>query len=67
MPKIRIDFEKCKGCELCTTVCPKKILEIGKEKRNRKGYFSVVCNDDEKCIACAMCATICPDCVIEVG
>ena len=38
MAKIIVDFERCKGCALCTTACPKKIVEIQKEKRNSKGY-----------------------------
>ena len=66
MAKITFNFEKCKGCGLCTTACPKKIVEIQKEKRNRKGYFTSVCIDDSKCIGCAMCATMCPDCAIIV-
>lgn len=66
MPKIEINFERCKGCGLCTTVCPKKILEMQKEKRNKKGYFTASCTDVSKCIGCAMCAMMCPDCAITV-
>ena len=66
MAKITVNFEKCKGCGLCTTACPKEIVEIQKEKRNRKGYFTSTCIDDSKCIGCAMCATMCPDCAITV-
>ena len=45
MAKITVDFEKCKGCGLCTTACPKKIVEIQKEKRNRnvRDYVSRLC------------------------
>ncbi len=66
MAKITVNFERCKGCGLCTTVCPKKIVEIQEEKRNKSGYFTAHCTDDPSCIGCAMCATICPDCVIKV-
>ena len=31
MPKIVVDKELCKACELCAAVCPKKILELGHE------------------------------------
>jgi len=40
MAKMTVITERCKGCGLCTTACPKKIVEIQKEKRNRKGYFT---------------------------
>ncbi len=66
MAKITVNFETCKGCALCTTACPKKIVELQKEKRNRKGYFTAVCIDDSQCIGCAMCAMMCPDCAIVV-
>lgn len=66
MAKIIINYDKCKGCELCTSVCPKKILEISKDKLNNKGYNPVDIIDMDKCISCAMCAKICPDCVIKV-
>lgn len=63
---ISIDFERCKGCALCTSVCPKKIIEIQKTKHNSKGYYTAGCTDNEKCISCAMCSMICPDCAIKV-
>lgn len=68
MAKNRLTFDeaKCKGCLLCAGACPKKILELDKEKVNAKGYNPIKCIDIEKCIACAMCARICPDSVIKV-
>jgi 2-oxoglutarate ferredoxin oxidoreductase subunit delta len=66
MPKITVNFEKCKGCGLCTTSCPKKIVAIQKEKRNSKGYLTATCINDDACIGCAMCAMMCPDCAITV-
>lgn len=66
MAKITVDFERCKGCGLCATACPKKIVAMQQEKRNRKGFFTAVCIDDNSCIGCTMCATMCPDCAITV-
>ncbi|WMJ22782.1 4Fe-4S binding protein [Paludicola sp. MB14-C6] len=66
MGKLTIDYEKCKGCSMCVVACPKKILEINKNKLNLKGYNPVDIIDREKCISCAMCATMCPDCVITI-
>lgn len=64
--KITINEEKCKGCELCISVCPKGILKKNPEKINMKGYNPTFVFNIEKCIACAMCAIICPDSVIKV-
>lgn len=66
MAKVTFDIDRCKGCGLCVTVCPKKIIVLSKEKINRKGHSPAEITDQEKCIACAFCATMCPDCVITV-
>ncbi len=66
MAKITVNFERCKGCGLCTTSCPKNIVDLQKDKRNSKGYFTAACTNDSECIGCAMCAMICPDCAIVV-
>lgn len=66
MEKIIIDEELCKGCSLCVSVCPKKILELSKTKINAKGYEPAECINQDECIACAMCAMMCPDMVITV-
>lgn len=63
---ITVNEERCKGCALCTGVCPKKIISLNTQTRNKKGYHMAFCTDDEKCISCAMCAMICPDCAIKV-
>lgn len=65
MPRPVFNVERCKGCELCTTVCPKHILALGKNF-NTKGYRFAKCTDESQCIGCAMCARMCPDVVIEI-
>ena len=57
--------EKCKGCELCISSCPKEILVMS-EATNKKGVNFSECIDESKCIACKMCAVTCPDNVIEI-
>ena len=59
--------EICKGCALCTTVCPKKIMELDMQKLNAKGYHTAICTDTAACIACAMCSIMCPDSAIAVN
>lgn len=63
---VTINETICKGCELCVTVCPRKILSIDRQKLNAKGYNPASVTDAEQCTACAMCAVICPDSAIRV-
>ena len=63
---VTILSDRCKGCELCTTVCPKHIVAIDQSVTNRKGYHPAHVTDVTLCIACASCAKICPDSIITV-
>jgi 2-oxoglutarate ferredoxin oxidoreductase subunit delta len=65
MPKPVFHEERCKGCELCTVVCPKKIIVLS-DRTNSIGYRISSCIDESKCIGCMMCAKACPDMVIEI-
>ena len=64
--KVTFDTNRCKGCELCTTVCPKHIVVMDTAVTNRKGYHPATVKEMELCIGCASCAKICPDSVITV-
>ena len=66
MAKLTFKTELCKGCGLFVEVCPKKILQIAKDKINKKGHSPVEITDQEQCVGCAFCATMCPDCIITV-
>lgn len=66
MPKVVFREDRCKGCELCIHVCPKKIVKSRTDKFNAKGFHPAGVDDMESCIGCAFCAIICPDSVIEV-
>ena len=62
-----IEVDRCKGCELCTTVCPQDILHMGRGRFNARGYRPVELVDPTgKCTGCALCALICPDVVLSV-
>ena len=64
--KVTFDTNRCKGCELCTTVCPKHIVVIDTATTNRKGYHPATVKEMDQCIGCASCTRICPDSVITV-
>lgn len=63
---ILIDENRCKGCELCTTVCPFDLVHIAKHF-NAKGYRpSTLVDPEGKCTGCTLCARMCPDVAITV-
>ena len=63
--KVHFNKDKCKGCELCISVCPQKILAMDPEV-NAKGYHPAGIVDEEKCIGCSSCAVMCPDYCISI-
>ena len=64
--KLKIAEDLCKGCKLCIEFCPGKILDLTKDRINKKGYPFVEVVSPGNCIGCANCTAICPDCVIEI-
>ena len=66
MAKVTFDENRCKGCELCPTVCPVKIVVMDKDRINIKGYHPATVKEMDKCTGCASCARMCPDVVIKV-
>ena len=58
-----IEVDRCKGCELCTTICPQDILHMSREGFNARGYRPVELLDPTgKCTGCALCALDLPGC-----
>jgi len=66
MQRVVIDIQKCKGCGLCSDVCPKNILQFS-NSFNEAGYNYVECIDDRSCIVCKSCAIVCPDLVFTLN
>ena len=61
-----IDRERCKGCGLCVTVCPKTVLEMSTEG-NTRGYFPAYQARPDDCIHCTACCIMCPDVAITIN
>ena len=66
MSRIEINEDRCKGCGLCVTACPRKIIALQQDKLNARGFHPAGVEQMDRCIGCAFCAIICPDCAIEV-
>ncbi len=68
---IEIDFELCKDCKLCISVCPHQLIESS-DRLNQKGYYPAFFSEkhlkkeDKKCTGCGLCAISCPEIAIEV-
>jgi 2-oxoglutarate ferredoxin oxidoreductase subunit delta len=62
---VEINDQFCKGCELCVSACPPKVLELERVKLTPKGYHPAHIFKDG-CTGCAICALVCPDAAITV-
>ena len=63
---VKVNQERCKGCDLCVVACPVDVLKLQPKEVNNKGYHYAYMHNPEACICCASCATVCPDGCIEV-
>jgi 2-oxoglutarate ferredoxin oxidoreductase subunit delta len=69
--RLVIDERRCKGCNLCTLVCPYRIFRPG-TTANRRGVIVPELDRPERCAncrlqhlygrtLCGVCQMICPD------
>ena len=63
--KIIIKMERCKGCGLCRTACPRECIRMS-DQADLNGIRVAMLTDNPDCNACTLCAVICPDVAIEV-
>jgi 2-oxoglutarate ferredoxin oxidoreductase subunit delta len=71
MKQLTINETRCKGCNLCTMVCPYRIFQIGTTP-NKYGIYVPVLHESGRCANCRLqelygrqicggCALLCPD------
>jgi 2-oxoglutarate ferredoxin oxidoreductase subunit delta len=63
--KIDIDRRYCKGCMLCTYICPCDVYEPGQE-RSDLDYLMPRVAHIENCKVCGLCELHCPDMALTV-
>ena len=59
IPIIEINEKYCKGCGICVTFCPAKVLALEN--------FKVKAIKPEACVKCMQCELRCPDFAIRVS
>ncbi|MDR3592661.1 MAG: 4Fe-4S binding protein [Negativicutes bacterium] len=57
--QITLNKRNCKGCNICVTFCPEKILSLD-------GLGKIQVMDEGACIGCGQCELRCPDFAIRV-
>ncbi len=57
--EIEINHVWCKGCDICSRVCPEYCLAV-----NVDGKLNII--DPEACTGCRLCELLCPDFAIEI-
>lgn len=65
MAVITVDKACCKGCDICISICPKKVFARSKN-RNKYGTNMPEAVNSDKCVQCSMCERMCPDGAINV-
>jgi len=67
MPFVKVNSDRCKGCQLCVAVCPRHLLAVA-NLLNEIGIQPVeVVGDPAECVGCMSCVLMCPDAAIEIS
>lgn len=62
---IFIDEEFCKGCGICSELCPTGVLDVS-TTLNAKGYYPPVVKKEQECHGCRLCELLCPEFAIFI-
>jgi NAD-dependent dihydropyrimidine dehydrogenase PreA subunit len=65
MPKVKVDYNKCNGDEICVYVCPAEVFEMQKLDDYPDSLKSIPVNPDA-CILCMACTSSCPTNAITI-
>ena len=57
--------DRCKTCNLCINICPRKVL-ISDTKLNKRAGYPPAVDESKECTFCQMCELVCPDFSIYV-
>ena len=63
--RVNVNEMYCKGCELCVSACPQKVLGLAVGRITAKGYHPAELTA-EGCTGCGVCALVCPEAAIAV-
>ena len=63
---VEIDDELCKGCEICSDLCPRNVLAPSKAL-SKRGYYLPVAVKKDKCTGCRQCELMCPEMAILIS
>jgi 2-oxoglutarate ferredoxin oxidoreductase subunit delta len=63
--EVTVIIARCKGCEICHTYCPRKVLGMS-AAFNAKGYHYPQVVTPDGCVACGLCQIMCPEFAIFV-
>jgi 2-oxoglutarate ferredoxin oxidoreductase subunit delta len=63
--KILVSEELCKGCGICISLCPLKVLSKSVELSPHGVYVPIPTNIN-KCTSCRICEYYCPDLAIHI-
>jgi 2-oxoglutarate ferredoxin oxidoreductase subunit delta len=58
--RVTVIKERCKGCQLCVTYCPRNVLRMS-QTFNSKGYYYPEPEGEADCVNCHFCEVLCPD------
>lgn len=63
--KILVSEELCKGCGICISLCPLKVLSTS-DKLSPHGIYLPIPTNINKCTGCRICEYYCPDLAIFI-